>query len=227
MSPEKKRNLLDKGAILQRDGQTYALTPRIPCGLITDFDLLRRIADAAEKHGADLIKITSAQRLAVIGIAEEEIDGFWADLGLDAGIAFGLCIRGIKACPGTSCCRLGKQPSLEIGIKLEERFNNLPVPNKMKIAVSGCPMDCAEAQVRDIGLVGTRKGFKVLVGGQVGVRPRIGELLAEDVSPEEVEPLVARIVERYRAMGVKKRLGPALDAAGGLEAFRAQILDES
>lgn len=219
---EKNQDLLDQGAIVQRDGQTYAITPRIPCGLITDFDVLRRIADVATRYGARAIKVTSAQRLAIIGIRPQDLDAVWRDLQMTPGAAFGLCVRSIKACPGTRFCRMGQQDSLGLGLRIEGRFAHQPVPSKLKIAVSGCPMDCAEAHVRDIGLIGGRKGFTLEVGGAVGPSPRVGEAIAEQLQADQAEELVGRIIEVYRGMGKKKRLGKLVEAIG-LPAFKAQL----
>lgn len=218
----KKSDILDKGAILQRDGQTYAVTPRIPCGYITDFDLLRRVADVAERYGAQAIKITSAQRLAIIGVQEQDLDRIWEELDAKPGVAFGLCIRGIKACPGTTFCRLGQQDALSLGLRLEQRFAHQSTPSKMKLSVSGCPMDCAEAHVRDIGLIGSKKGYTVEVGGAVGPSPRVGQVLAERLSAEEAEELVGKIIEAYKELGKKKRLGKVVEALG-LEAFKGRV----
>jgi len=218
----KKKDILDKGAILQRDGERYALTPRIPCGLIEDFALLRRIADVAERFDAQAIKVTSSQRLAIIGVREEDIDAIWAALGTRPGYALGMCVRSVKACPGTRYCRMGLQDATGLGLRLEERFDSLPMPNKLKISVSGCPLDCAEAQVRDIGLVGGRRGFSLLLGGSVGARPRLGDEVARRLPPDEAEETVARVIERYRSLGKKRRIGRVIEQIG-LEAFIAPL----
>lgn len=210
----RKKDILDKGAIVQRDGETYAVTPRIPCGLITDFGLLRRIADVAQRYGASAIKVTSSQRLAVIGVREEDLDSIWSDLDMTPGFALGLCIRSIKACPGTTYCRLGQQDALALGLRIEERHVNQPAPNKLKISVSGCPMDCAEAHVRDIGLIGSRKGYTLELGGCVGPGPRLAQVVAEELPEARAEELVGRVIEVYRDLGIKKRLGKVLDEVG-------------
>lgn len=215
-----KADILEKGAIVQRDRQTYAITPRIPCGLITDFEILRKIADVADKYGAEAIKVTSAQRIAIIGLKEEDIDAVWADLGMEPGMASGLCVRGVKACPGTQFCVLGTQDSLGLGIKLEQRFAHVELPNKLKIAVSGCPLDCAESHVRDIGIVGTKKGYTLELGGSAGAAPRIAETVATGLTAEEVEAAVDRVIEAYKGLGKKKRLGAAIQLVG-LEQFKA------
>jgi len=217
-----KKDILEKGAIVQRDGETYAVTPRIPCGLITDFDLLRRIADVAERFGAGAIKVTSSQRLAILGVKEEDLDALWAALGMTPGFAFGLCIRSIKACPGTTHCRMGQQDALGLGLRIEERFVNQPAPNKLKISVSGCPMDCSEAHVRDIGLIGSRKGYTLELGGAVGPSPRLGQVAAEGLAEADAEELVGKVIALYRELGIKKRLGKVLDEVG-LDTFRQRL----
>jgi NAD(P)H-nitrite reductase large subunit len=222
MEQQKKGNLLEQGAILQRDGETYAVTPRLPCGLITDFNILRKMADVAEKFGAAAIKVTSAQRLAIIGVKEEDLDQIWRELGMTPGIAFGLCIRSIKACPGAQFCKLGQQDSLALGLHIEERFAHLTTPSKLKISVSGCPMDCAEAHVRDIGLIGTKKGYNLEVGGAVGPNPRIGQCIAKELDDEAAEGAIARIIEAYQKMKKPQRLGKVIETMG-LDAFKQLI----
>lgn len=215
----KKNDILEKGAIVQRDRRTYAVTPRIPCGLITDFDILRKIADVAEKYGASAIKVTSAQRIAIIGLEEEDLDAVWADLGMEPGMASGLCVRGVKACPGTAYCVLGTQDSLGLGLKLEQRYAHIPLPNKMKLAVSGCPLDCAESHVRDIGVVGTKKGWTLELGGSAGASPRLADSVATGLSTEELEAAIERVIQAYIGLGKKKRLGSAIKAVG-LDTFK-------
>ena len=220
---DKKKDILDRGAIIQRDGQTYALVPHIPCGLITDFNLLRRLADVAEKYGAEAMKVTSSQRIAVVGIAEEDLDGFWEDLGMKPGLASGLCIRNVKACPGISYCRLGQQDAMALGLELDRRYINMPLPSKLKIAVSGCPMDCAESHVRDVGIVGTKKGWIVELGGNAGAAPRIAEPIAKGLSSDEVVDLVDRVLQAYKGLGKRKRLGMVIKGMG-LEEFKGLVL---
>jgi NAD(P)H-nitrite reductase large subunit len=215
-------DILELGAILQRDEQTYAVTPRIPCGLITDFDILRKIAEVAEKYGARAIKVTSSQRIAIIGIRQQDLEAVWGELGMKPGMASGMCIRSVKACPGTQYCRLGMQDSLALGMRLEGRWVHAPMPNKLKIAVSGCPLDCAESHVRDIGLVGNKKGYTVELGGSAGASPRLADVVAEGLSEEQTEALVAKVIGGYQALGKKKRIGSLIDRLG-LEAFKEQL----
>jgi NAD(P)H-nitrite reductase large subunit len=217
-----KKDLPERAAVVQRDGETYAIVPRLPCGLITDFSLLRRIVEVAERHGAQALKITSAQRIAIIGIREEALEAAWRELDLPPGYATGLCVRSVKACPGTTYCRLGQQDALTVGTAIEDRFLGRPLPNKLKIAVSGCPLCCAESRVRDIGLVGSRNGWELVVGGSAAGRPRVAETYAEALPDEEAIALVGRIIEGYGRLARKKRIGDLIEEMG-LDEFRRVV----
>ena len=142
----------DKGVILQRDKTTYAVAPHIPCGVVSP-DKLRKIADVAEKYNVAALKITSAARIAIVGLREDQVDDVWNDLGMVPGAGVGLCVRSIKACPGTTFCKRGMLDSLSMGLKLDEIYHGLETPGKLKIGVSGCPNQCAEVCIKDIGLV--------------------------------------------------------------------------
>jgi hypothetical protein len=114
----------DKGAILQRDRKTYGIAPHLPCGVVTP-DALRKLADVAEKYDVPLIKVTSAARIALLGVTEEQVDAIWSDLDMDPGSVVGICVRSIKACPGTSFCKRGQQDSLKAGLELDEKFHGI------------------------------------------------------------------------------------------------------
>ncbi len=215
----------DKGVILQRDKQTYAVAPHIPCGLVKP-ETLRKLADAAEKYGAAALKITSAARIAIVGLKEEDVDKVWADLGMQPGAAVGLCVRSVKACPGTTFCKRGIQDSLSLGLKLDEKYHGLELPAKFKIGVSGCANQCAETCIKDIGLVGLPKGWKVLVGGKGGGRPRLAQELAKDLTTEDALALVDRIIEYCKANGKpRRRLGAVIDEMG-FDNFKKAVLGE-
>ena len=116
-------DLLEKGAIIQRDKETYAIAPHIPGGIITDFNLLRRLADVAEKYGVKAMKLTSAQRIALVGLKLEDLDPVWQELGMVPGAAIGLCVRSIKICPGTTFCRMGMQDAVGVGLHLDAKVS--------------------------------------------------------------------------------------------------------
>jgi NAD(P)H-nitrite reductase large subunit len=211
----------EKGVILQRDKTTYAVAPHLPCGEVTPA-ILRKLADVAEKYDCQAIKVTSAQRIALIGIKEEDVDRIWAELGMEPGGVVGLCVRSVKACPGTQFCKRGQQDSMAVGKLLDEKYHGMELPGKMKLGVSGCPNQCAETSFKDIGLVGTPKGWRVLVGGNGGVSPRIAEILAKDLSTEDALALVDKIVAYYRVNAKpRERLGRMIERVGMDELQRA------
>jgi NAD(P)H-nitrite reductase large subunit len=214
----------DKGVIIQRDKQTYAIAPHLPCGVVTP-DTLRKLADVADKYHLAALKVTSAARIALVGIQEDQVDAVWADLGLAPGAAIGLCVRSVKACPGTTFCKRGQQDSLGIGMLLDQKYHGMQLPGKLKIGVSGCPNDCAETCIKDVALIGTAKGWKVMVGGNGGARPRLAQELAKDVSTEEALAIVDQVIHYYKAHADKKhrRIGVMVDEMG-LDAFRKAVL---
>lgn len=216
-------DLLEKGAIIQRDKETYAVAPHIPGGIITDFNLLRRIADVAEKYGAKAIKLTSAQRFAVVGLKPEDLDAIWKELGLVPGAAIGLCVRSIKICPGTTFCRMGVQDSVGVGLQLDEKYHGMALPYKFKIGVSGCPNNCSESSIKDLGLVGAAKGWRVLAGGFAsGLTARLADLIATNLSNDEALSLAARVLDWFEKAGKKKRLGKIIDEIG-LDKFKEEL----
>ncbi|MBZ6007415.1 NAD(P)/FAD-dependent oxidoreductase [Paraclostridium bifermentans] len=216
------KDLLDKGAVLQRDKKTYAIAPHVPAGLITS-DQLRKLADVADKYNAKAIKITAAQRIALVGLEENDIDSAWQDLGMKPGAAIGLCVRSIKTCPGTSFCKRGFKDSVSIGLKLDDRYHGMNLPNKLKIGVSGCPNSCADNHTRDIGLMGTPKGWTIFVGGKGGTIPRLGDRLVMGIPDEKVLDLVDDIVNLYSDnANNKERLGSYIDRVG-FEEFAANF----
>ncbi len=216
-------DILEKGAIRQRDKETFAIAPHIPGGIITDFNLLRKLADVAEKYGAQAIKLTSAERVALVGLKEEDLDQVWQELGLVPGAAIGLCVRSVKICPGTTYCRLGQQDAVGVGLKLDAQYHGMALPFKFKIGVSGCPNNCSESSIKDLGLVGMAKGWRVLAGGFVsGLKPRLADVIAQGLSDDEALALVEQVLEWYRDKGKPKRLGRIIDEVG-LETFLSEL----
>ncbi len=217
------QDLLEKGAIVQRDKETYAIAPHIPGGIITDFGLLRRLADVAEKYGVQAIKLTSAERFALVGLKAADLDQVWQELGLTPGAALGLCVRSIKICPGTTFCRLGLQDAVGVGLQLDARYHGLPLPYKFKIGVSGCANNCSEASIKDLGLVGAAKGWRVLAGGLAsGQNPRLADVIATNLSDDEALDLAARVLDWFKQQGKKKRLGKIIDDLG-LARFQEEL----
>ncbi len=220
-----KQDIKEKGAIVQRDRQTYALTPHTPAGLITA-EQLRTIADVADQYQVKQIKLTSAQRVTLIGFAEEQIDSAWQDLGQQIGRATGLCVRSVKICPGTDFCKRGLQDSVKLGLVLDQQFHGRELPWKMKLGVSGCPNDCAETCVKDVGLIGTPRGWHVQLGGNGGSQPKLSKRLLEHV-PDQEQALAAveRLLDWFAAQGRKCRFGRLVDEVG-METMRKVALGE-
>jgi NAD(P)H-nitrite reductase large subunit len=203
-----------KSAILQRDKTTYAIVPRTPVGLVTP-DELEKIAAVARKFSIPVIKITSGQRFALVGIEQDQVNRVWEELGMDMGKATELCLHYVQACPGTAVCKFGQQDSLGLGTRIEDFFIGMDLPAKVKIGVSGCPFCCGESFVRDIGVFGKKSGWNLVVGGSSARRPRVGDLIRENLSGEEIIPLVKRILEYYRTRARKReRLARFVDRIG-------------
>ena len=212
-----------KGVIIQRDKKTYAVAPHVPCGVVTS-DTLRRIADVSDKYKAKVLKITSAARISIIGLEEGDIENVWHDLQMVPGAATGLCIRSIKACPGTTFCKRGMQDSLSMGMKLDEKYHGLEMPGKLKIGVSGCPNQCAENCIKDIALTGSRNGWKLLVGGNGGGRPRLAKEIVKDLSDDDAMKLIDKILSYYKENAKKnQRVGSMLEKMD-FEEFKNEIL---
>ena len=215
----------EHGAIIQRDKESYAVAPHIPCGVVSP-DTLRKLADVAEKYGAAACKITSAARIAIVGLKEEDVPKVWSDLDMKPGAAVGLCVRSVKACPGTTFCKRGLQDSLTAGMKLDEKYHGAELPGKFKIGVSGCPNQCAETCIKDVGLVGMKNGWKVVVGGNGGGRPRLSRELAKDLTIEQAFELIDKVMEYYKANAKPhQRIGAMLDKMD-FEEFKKAVLGE-
>jgi NAD(P)H-nitrite reductase large subunit len=220
-----KRDIIEKGAVIQRDRQTYAIAPHLPAGLATP-EQLEQIAAVARRFGARL-KLTSAQRVMIVGLREENLEAAWAGLaGMKQGRPFGPCVRSVKICPGTDFCKRGQQDSVKVGLQIDERFQARELPWKLKMSVSGCMNDCAEACIKDIALVGTPKGWHLQVGGNGGSAPRLSRRLLEHIpTGEEALAAVARLVEWFIAQNRKCRIGKMIDEVG-LDEMRRIALGE-
>jgi nitrite reductase (NADH) large subunit len=162
-------------ANIQRDG-TFSVIPRMRGGVTSPAEL-RRIADVAEKFNVRMVKVTGSQRIDLLGVKKEDLPKIWAELGMASGQAYTKGVRMVKTCVGTDFCRFGTQNSIRTGIELERRLENLFTPHKTKMGVVGCPRNCAEATVKDIGLVGQEGGWQVVVGGAAGKKVRKADLL--------------------------------------------------
>jgi len=186
-------------ANIQKDG-TYSVVPRMWGGVTTP-DELRAIADAAEKYDAKMVKVTGGQRIDLFGIKKDDLPKIWGDLndaGMVSGHAYGKSLRTVKTCVGSEWCRFGTQDSTGLGIKTEEMTWGSWTPHKFKIAVSGCPRNCAEATIKDFGVVCVDSGYELHVGGNGGIKVRATDLLCRVATEEEALEYCGAFMQIYR-----------------------------
>ncbi|MGH8906759.1 MAG: nitrite reductase large subunit NirB [Egibacteraceae bacterium] len=213
-------------ANVQRDG-TFSVVPRISGG-ITTAEQLRRIADVADKYQVPMIKITGGQRIDLLGIAKDDLPRVWEDLGMPSGFAYAKTFRTVKTCVGTDFCRFGLGDSTTLGMAIEDRYKGLESPAKMKLAVAGCPRNCSEAMVKDVGVVAIEGGrWEIYVGGACGATVRKGDVLATVDTHDDVLRLTGRFMQYYREHA--RWLERTYDFVPriGLERLRAVIVDDA
>jgi NAD(P)H-nitrite reductase large subunit len=214
-----------RGAILQRDKKTYAIVPRIPMGVLTP-EILESIAKVARKYNVRIIKITSGQRIALVGLNPEDVGPAWNDLEMEVGPAEGLCVHYVQACPGTETCKFGQGNSLSLAAKVEKMFVGREnfIPAKTKFGISGCTLNCAESYVRDLGAFCTPKGWSVIVGGNSGGRPRIGDVIAKDLTEDQVIELFSKCLDLYGRNANPRERMPRFIERIGIEEFKKAVL---
>ena len=189
-------------ANIQKDG-TYSVVPRMWGGLTTPSEL-RAIADAAEKYQVPTVKVTGGQRIDLLGVKKEDLPAIWADLnaaGMVSGHAYGKSIRTVKTCVGAEHCRFGTQLAMDMGVKLEKMLFDMYAPHKVKLAVSGCPRNCAEAGIKDVGVIGVDSGYELYVGGNGGIKTEVAQFLCKVGSDEEVMEYAGAFLQLYREEG--------------------------
>ncbi|HVP93998.1 MAG TPA: NAD(P)/FAD-dependent oxidoreductase [Methanoregulaceae archaeon] len=212
-----------EGAILQRDGKTYAISTQVPAGIISP-DHLERIAKVSRKYKVQTMKITSGLRITLVGIKEEDLPAIFEDLGKDADKTSGPCLHYVQACLGTDSCKYGNQDSIGMAKSVENAFRETKYPQKLKIGVSGCPRCCAESHVRDIGIMGTKRGWTVIFGGNSGTRPRIGDVIAENLSKDKALDLVRRLLEYYQVYANPRERTARFMERIGIETLKSELL---
>jgi nitrite reductase (NADH) large subunit len=215
-------------ANLQKDG-TYSVVPRIPGGEITPAKLIA-IGKIAEKFGL-YTKITGGQRIDLFGAQVHELPLIWRELiaaGFESGHAYGKAVRTVKSCVGSTWCRYGVQDSVALAIELEQRYKGLRAPHKIKLAVSGCTRECAEAQGKDVGVIATEKGWNLYVCGNGGMKPRHAQLLASNLD----KPTLVRYIDRFLMFYIRtadrlQRTATWLDhLEGGIEYLKAVVCED-
>jgi NAD(P)H-nitrite reductase large subunit len=227
-----KDDILPKAAILQRDGETYAIMVPL-LGGVMDIRTARRIADVGEAYGVKTLKITGAQRLALMGIKEEDIDAVYDALETEPHQGTALCQQYVKVCPGNTFCTRGQRDTITFAKKLSERFHPFPkITAKVKIGIAGCYNSCVEPAIKDIGLIGLPKGWIVMVGGAGGKDPMLGEVIARNQSDDQVLEMMESILKYYRGVSLRPqtrnlRLGVILNKQGLEQFLRALGLHEA
>lgn len=186
-------------ANIQKDG-TYSVIPRMWGGL-TNASELRRIADVADKFNVPTVKVTGGQRIDLLGIKKEDLPAVWHDLGMPSGHAYGKSIRTVKTCVGAEHCRFGTQLSMNMGVELERMLFGMYAPHKVKLAVSGCPRNCAEAGIKDVGVIGVDSGWEIYIAGNGGIKTEVAEFLCKLKTDDEVKEYAGAFIQLYREEG--------------------------
>ena len=213
-------------ANIQRDG-TFSVVPRIYGG-VTSAQQLRRIADVAEKHQVPMVKVTGGQRIDLLGIPKEKLPEIWQDLGMPSGHAYTKAFRTCKTCVGSDFCRYGLGDSTSLGIKIEQRFQGIESPHKMKLAVSGCPRNCAEATVKDLGAVAIEGGkWEIYIGGAAGASVRKGDVFCVVDTHDEVLLYMGRFMQYYRENAKYLERTYGFVERMGIEHLRRVLLEDA
>ncbi len=213
-------------ANIQKDG-TYSVVPRMWGGVTTAAEL-RAIADVVDKHRIPTVKVTGGQRIDLLGVRKEQLPEVWRDLnaaGMVSGHAYGKALRTVKTCVGSEWCRFGTQDSTAMGIALERMTWGSWTPHKTKMAVSGCPRNCAEATIKDFGVIATEAGWDLYVGGNGGIKVRVTDLLAKVATEDEVLEYAAAFMQLYREEAwYLERTAPWVERVG-IDTVRARLSD--
>jgi nitrite reductase (NADH) large subunit len=209
---------------VQNDG-TFSIVPRFYGG-VTNPEQLRRVADVAEKYNARMVKITGSQRLDILGVKKDDLPKAWEDLGMPSGFAYTKAFRQVKSCVGTDFCRYGVGDSTNLAIDLEKAFEQLYTPAKVKMGCSGCPRNCAEASVKDIGAIAVEGGWQIYVGGAAGMEVRKGDVIATVETKEEAYNIMLAFMQYYRENGHPKERTYDFVPRIGLDNIKAAVLDE-
>ncbi len=211
---------------VQKDG-TFSVIPEMPGGICTPAQL-RRIAEVAEKHRVPRVKLTGGQRIDLVGIPKEDLPQVWRDLDMPAGWAWGKSYRTCKSCIGTDFCRFGLGDSMGLAGKIEKRFRGIDSPGKLKLATAGCPRNCSEAMVKDVGAVAIGDGkWEIYVGGAAGGHVRKADVLCMVASEDDVLRYAGRFMQYYRENAKYKERTYTFVERVGLERIRAVVVDDA
>ena len=212
-------------ANIQKDG-TYSVIPRMFGGQTTAAEL-RRIADAVDKYRIPTVKVTGGQRIDLLGVRKEDLVNVWQDIGMPSGHAYAKALRTVKTCVGSEWCRFGTQDSTRMGQDLERALWKMYAPHKVKIAVSGCPRNCAESGIKDVGVIGVDSGWEIHVGGNGGIKTEVAQFLVKVKTAEEVMTCSGAFLQLYREEGWYLERTCHYVARVGLDYVRKRILDDA
>jgi nitrite reductase (NADH) large subunit len=213
-------------ANIQKDG-TFSVIPEMPGGVCTP-DELRRIADVAVKYNVPLVKLTGGQRIDLVGVPKHELPNIWRDLGMPAGHAWGKSYRTCKSCIGTEFCRFGLGDSMGLALKIERQFRGIDSPGKLKLATTGCPRNCSEALVKDVGVVAIGEDkWEIYIGGAGGSHVRKGDVLCIVDNEDDVLLYTGRFIQFYRENAKYKERTYTFVERLGIERIRSVVVEDS
>jgi nitrite reductase (NADH) large subunit len=211
-------------ANIQKDG-TYSVIPRM-WGGETTADELRRIANAVDKYKIPTVKVTGGQRIDLLGVKKEDLQAVWNDIGMPSGHAYAKALRTVKTCVGSEWCRMGTQDSTQMGKDLERAMWRMYAPHKVKFAVSGCPRNCAEAGIKDVGIIGVDSGWEMYVAGNGGIKTEVAHFFTKLKTAEEVLEYTGAFMQLYRLEGWYLERTVHYVNRVGLDYVKKKILDD-
>ena len=212
-------------ANIQKDG-TYSVIPRM-WGGETNASELRRIADVVDKYRIRTVKVTGGQRIDLLGVKKADLPAVWEDLGMPSGHAYAKALRTVKTCVGSEWCRFGTQDSTAMGKALERALWRMYAPHKVKLAVSGCPRNCAESGIKDVGVIGVDSGWEIYVAGNGGIKTEVAQFLVKVKTPDEVLEYAGAFLQLYREEGWYLERTVHYVARVGLDYVKKRVLDDA
>ncbi len=212
-------------ANIQKNG-TFSVIPRM-WGGTTNSSELRRIADVVDKYKIPAVKVTGGQRLDLLGIKKEDLPDVWRDLDMPSGHAYAKALRTVKTCVGSEWCRFGVQDSTNMGIDLERELWRMYAPHKVKLAVSGCPRNCAESGIKDVGVIGVESGWEIYVAGNGGIKTEVAQFFVKVKTREEVLEYASAFLQLYREEGFYFERTVHFVSSVGLEYCKAKVVDDA
>ena len=212
-------------ANIQKDG-TYSVVPRMWGGETTAAEL-RRIADVVDKYRIPTVKVTGGQRIDLLGVKKEDLQAVWADIGMPSGHAYAKGLRTVKTCVGSEWCRMGTQDSTQMGKDLEHALVGMVAPHKVKLAVSGCPRNCAESGIKDVGVIGVDSGWEIYVAGNGGIKTEVAQFFTKVKTAAEVLEVSGAFLQLYREEGWYLERTVHYVARVGLQHVKQKVLEDA